>query len=61
MEWIAEAEAIVEARAVANLVWVFYDIFLQNTLLLLRTGNTANVQGRNVYIEHPQYHLPIDN
>jgi hypothetical protein len=45
----------------SNLVYTFYDIFLQNTLLLRRTGNTANVQGRNVYIGHLPYHLPIDN
>jgi cbb3-type cytochrome oxidase cytochrome c subunit len=52
---------VVAVIAIANLVLVFYDIFLQNTLLLRRTGNTANVQGRNVYIEHLPYHLPIDN
>jgi hypothetical protein len=53
--------AIAIVVAIANLVLVFYDIFLQNTLLLRRTGNTANVQEHNVYIGHLPYHLPIDN
>lgn len=57
----ADADAEVDAVAIAEATWIFYDIFLQNTLLLLRTDNTANVQRHNVYIEHLRYHLPIDN
>jgi len=58
---VAVVVGTVVAVIASNLVLVFFYIFLQNTLLLRRTGNTENVQGRNVYIGHLPYHLPIDN